>query len=182
MYTLSTVLHTLWYLCTLFTVHTSRVLWYSSQHPPYSDVWLSNWLRQPSCFLVSSPLDIFNFTFALLLVIVDLRVHTFSVRPARYLQIPEKPESFRVLLLDLHLICPNTWLRASMSLRLLPCQFLLHLFLATFLCCCFWTFFNMLQCQIPAPACWLNFLVLFCLILIMFSCVTIGYSWLEGCS
>ncbi len=40
-YTLSTVLHILWYLRTLFTLHTSRVPWYSSQHghsPPPSYV------------------------------------------------------------------------------------------------------------------------------------------------
>jgi hypothetical protein len=63
-YTLTTISHIQWYLCTLFIVHTSRVPWYSSRHPPYSDVWQTNWLRQPSCFLISSALDISNITFA----------------------------------------------------------------------------------------------------------------------
>ncbi len=104
-----------------------------------------NWLRQPSCFLVSSPMDISNFSFALLLVLVDPRVHTFSVRSARYLQILSSSWSAwlrslrasRVFCLISTSFAPNTWSTASTSLCLLPCQFLLHLFFVTFLCCCF---------------------------------------------
>ncbi len=161
-YTLSTILQLLWYLRTLFTVHTSRVLWYNSCHPPYSDVWQTNWLRQPSCFLVSSLLDISNFTFALPLVLVDLWVHMYSVRSVRYSRILSSAWSAcqrslrasRDFCLISTLFAPNTWITVSMSLRLLPYQFLLCLFLATFLCCCFWNFFGVLWCQIPVPAHW----------------------------
>ncbi len=161
-YTLSTISHILWYLHTWFTVHTSRLPWYSSQHPPYSDVWQTNWLRQLSCFLVSSPLDISNFSFTLPLVLVDLQVHLYSVRSARYLWILSSAWSVCLRSLsasrDFCLIstsfAPNTWLKASTSLCLLPCQFLLHLFLATFLCCCFCASFGVPRCQIPVLACW----------------------------
>ncbi len=158
MYTLTIVSHIKWYLRTLFTVHTSRVPWYTSQHPPYSDVWQTNWLRQQSCFLVSSPLEISNFTFALPLVLVDL----YSVQSARYLWFLSSAWSAclrslrasRDFCLTSTLFAPNTWLTTSKSLHLLPCQFLLCLFLATFLCCCFCAFFGVPQCQIPVPAYW----------------------------
>ncbi len=105
-----------------------------------------NWLRQPSCFIVRSPLDISNFTFVLPLVLVDPRVHTYSVWSARYLQISLSAWSAclrclrasRVFFLISTLFAPNTWPTASKSLCLLLCQFLLRLFLATFLCYCFW--------------------------------------------
>ncbi len=162
-------------------------------HPEYRDtahnMWWTNWFRQPSCFLVSSPLDISNFTFTLPLVLVNLRVHTYFVRSARYSRILSSAWSAclrslrapRGFCLIYTLFSPNTWLTASTTLCLLPCQFLLHLFLATFLCCCFCASFSMLQCQMPVLACCLNSLVLSCLFLIMFSCSSRRSSWCSPC-
>ncbi len=146
--------------------------------------------NQPTCFLVSSPLDVSDYTFALPLVLVDLWVHMYSVRSARYLHISSSAWSAclrrlrasRVFCLIFTLFAPNTWLTAPTSLHLLPCQFLLRLFLATFLCCCFWTFFGMSRSQIPVPARWLNSLVLSCLFLIMFSCSSRRSSWRPPCT
>jgi hypothetical protein len=67
------------------------------------------------------------------------------------ISLPEKHESFQSLLLDLHLVHSEHLVN---SLYLLLCQFLLRLFLATFLCCYFWTFFGMLGRQMPVPAHW----------------------------
>ncbi len=105
---------------------------YMSRHPPYSDLWQTNWLRQPSSFLVSSPLDISNFTFTLSLVLVDLRIHTYSVQLPRYLRISSSAwlvclskslRASRVFCFISALFVLNTWLTAFMSLCLLPCQF-----------------------------------------------------------
>ncbi len=62
------------------------------------------------CFLISSPLDISNIILILLLVLVDLRVHMYSVQSAMNLQILSRAwsaclRSLKGLLLDLHLIC-----------------------------------------------------------------------------
>ncbi len=159
--TLSTVLHILWYLRNSFTVHTSWVL-YSSQHPHCTDVWCTKLLlRQPSCFLDSSPLDISNFSFALFLGISGPSgshvfgeiVKVFANFVECMISLPEKPECFQHLLLDLHLVCSKQLITASsMSLSLLLCQFLLHLFFATFLCCCVCVFFGVSWHQIPIPA------------------------------
>ncbi len=151
---------------------------------------LNTWLTQPSCFLVSSPLDISNFTFALPLVLVDLPVHMYSVQSARYLQISSSAWSAclrslrasRDFCLISILFAPNTRLTTSTSLRLLPCQFLLHLFLVTFLCCCFCASFGVPRSQITVPACWLNSLVLSYLFLIMFSCSSRCSSWRPPCT
>ncbi len=148
-----------------------------------------NRLRQPPCFLVSSPLEVSNFTFALLLTLVDQQVQMISVQSARYLQILSSAWSAclrslrasRDFCLISTLFAQNTWLTASTSLCLLPCQFLLRLFLATFMCCWFWTFFGMSRCQIPVPARCLNSLVLYCLFFIMFSCSSRRSSWHPSC-
>ncbi len=121
----------------------------------------NNWLRQPSCFLVSSPLDIFNSPLHSSLVLVDLEVHTSLVRSLKYLQTSLSAWSAHLRSLrDSSIFClistlfaPNNWSTTSTSLCLLLCQFLLHLFLAAFLCCCFCAFLGMLLCHLPAPAC-----------------------------
>ncbi len=165
---LFTISHIQWYLLTLFFLHTSRVPWYSPRHPPYSDVWWTKWLRQLSCFLVSSPLEISNIIPALLLVLVDLCVHTNSVQSARNSRISSRawPACLRSLRAssDFCLIsfslASNTWLTASTSLRVLLCQFMLLLW------CCFCAFLGMSQQQVPVPAYCLNSFVLSCLFLI----------------
>ncbi len=100
--------------------------------------------------------------FALHLVLVDLLVHTYSMQSAINLQILSRAWSACLRSLrasrDFHLIstsfAPNTWLTASTSLCLLPYQFLLRWFLATFLCCCFCAFFGVSQCKMPVLASW----------------------------
>ncbi len=71
-----------------------------------------NWLRQLSCLIVSSPLDISDITFTLFRSICGatgshvlgkiVKVLTNFVKCV--ISLPEKPESFQHLLLDLHLI------------------------------------------------------------------------------
>ncbi len=56
-----------WYLCTLFIVHTSKVQWYGSQHPPYLDVWrtsnsivFSSFCEDPGVSLECRPIQIWQ--------------------------------------------------------------------------------------------------------------------------
>ncbi len=83
---------------------------------------LNNWLRQPSCFLVSSPLHISNFSFALFLGISEPSgphilgkfVKVFANFIKGMISLPVKPECFQHLLLDLHLICSDEQLIKSL--------------------------------------------------------------------
>ncbi len=96
------------------------------------------------------------------LVLMDLQIHTSLVRSSKYLETLSSAwsaclRSLRassVFCLISTLFAPNNWLTASTSLRLLPCQFFLHLFLVPFLYCCFCVFFAVSRCQIPVPARW----------------------------
>ncbi len=140
---------------------------------------LNNWLINHLVFL-----SVHHWTFPISLlhsslVVVNLQVHRSLVRLSKYLRTLlsawsasclRSLRASSIFYLISTLLALNNRLTASTSLRLLPCQFLLRLFLATYLCCCFCVFFGMSQHQIPVPACWLNFLVLCCLFLIMFSC------------
>ncbi len=73
---------------------------------------LNNWLLQPSCILVSSPLDISNFSFALFLGVSGLSgshvlgkiIKVFANFVKCLISLPEKPQSLQHLLLDLHLV------------------------------------------------------------------------------
>jgi hypothetical protein len=94
---------------------------------------LNNCLRQPSCFLVSSPLDISNFSFALFLVIsgplgshvVGKIIKVFANFVEGMISLPEKPEIFQRLLLDLHLICSKQLIN-SLNI-MLPAAFSVHI-------------------------------------------------------
>jgi hypothetical protein len=74
---------------------------------------LNNLLRQLSSFLVSSPLDISTFSFALFVGIsgpsgshvLGKIVEVFANLVECMISLPKKPESFQNLLLDLHLVC-----------------------------------------------------------------------------
>jgi hypothetical protein len=57
------------------------------------------------------------------------------------ISLPENPESFQCLLLDLYLVCSKQLIISLQVIGLLLCQFLLRLYLATFLQYCFWAFF-----------------------------------------
>ncbi len=168
--TLFTILHILWYLRTLFTIHTSWVLCFTAHAILLTQMCdaLNNWLRQPSCFLVSSPLDISDSPLHSFLVLVDLEVHMSLVRLSKYSETlssawsacPRSLRAFSVFCLISTLFAPNYWLTASTSLRLLPCQFTLLLYLATFLQYCFWAFFVVSRCQMPLNWFFLIFWVL----------------------
>ncbi len=131
--TLSTVLHILWYLCTLFTVHTSWVPCFTAHDTLLTQMCdtLNNWLRQPSCFLVCSPLVVFNSPLHSFLISVDLEVHMSLVRSSKYLQTSLSAWSAHlrslrassIFCLISTLFAPNNWSTASTSLRLLLCQF-----------------------------------------------------------
>jgi hypothetical protein len=112
---------------------------------------LNNWLRQPSSFLVSSPLDISNFSFALFLGISEPSgshvlgriVEAFTNFVECMISLPKKPESFQRLLLDLHLVCSKQVINSLhiMSLAVLPvtvalvfCNFLVLLLLCILWC------------------------------------------------
>ncbi len=137
----------------------------------------NNWLRQSSYFLVSSPLDIFNSPLPSSLVLVNLEVHTSLVRSLKCLQTSSSAwsaclRSLRassIFCLISILFAPDNWSTAFTSLCLLFCQFLLHLFLATFLCCWFCVFLGMSQCHMPVPACWSGSRIGFFLFLISYS-------------
>ncbi len=162
--TLSTISHILWFLCTLFTVHTSCIPYFTAHDTLLTQMCdhSNNWLRKTSCFLVSSPLDIFKSPLRSSLVLVDLEVHTSLVRLPKYWQTLSSAwsaclRSLRassIFCLISTLFTPNNWATASTSLCLLFCQFLLRLFLAAFFCCCFCVSLGMSQRHVPVPACW----------------------------
>ena len=86
---------------------------------------LNNWLRQPSCFLVSSPLDISNFSFTLFLDIggpsglhvLGKIVKIFANFVKCMISLLKKPESFQRLQLDLHLICSKQLINSLTAIR-----------------------------------------------------------------
>ncbi len=105
-----------------------------------------NWLRQPSWFIVSSPLDISDITSALFLgisgpsgshvlgKIVKILTNFFKCVTS----LPEKPETFQHLLLDLHLIRSKQLVNSlhviapvalPVLVALVSCAFLVLLFL-----------------------------------------------------
>jgi hypothetical protein len=107
---------------------------------------LNNWLRQPSCFLVSSPLDISYFSIALFLGISEPSgshvlskiIEVFANFIECMISLPEKPESFQHLLLDLHLVCAKHLVNSLHAIApaalpapvaLFPCDFLVLLLL-----------------------------------------------------
>ncbi len=157
--TLSTVSRILWYLHTLFTIHTSWVPCFTAHDTLLTQMCdaLNNWLRQPSFFLVSSPLDISSSPLCSSLVLVDLEVHTSSVRLLKYSQTSSSGWSAHlrslrassVFCLISTLFALSNWSTASTSLRLMLCQFPLLLYLATFLQYCFWGFFVVSRHQMP---------------------------------
>ncbi len=112
--TLSTILHILWYLCTLFTKDTSPEYYaYSSRHPPYSDVWCTKQLTQTTT-LLSCQFTTWHFqiSFALFLGICVPSGSNILCKIVKVLanfiecliSLPEKPENFQHLLLDIRLV------------------------------------------------------------------------------
>ncbi len=96
---------------------------------------LNNWLRQLSCFPVSSPVDVSNFPLHSSLVLVDLEVHTSLGRLSKYLGTSlsawsaclRSLRASRIFCLISTLFAPNNWSTASTSMHLLPFQFTLFL-------------------------------------------------------
>ncbi len=105
-----------------------------------------NWLRQLSYFIVSSPLDISDITFALFLGIsghsgshvLGKIIKVLANFVKCMISLPEKPESFQLLLLDLHLVCSKQLVNSLHIIvpvalpvldALVSCAFLVLLFL-----------------------------------------------------
>ncbi len=131
-----------------------------------------DWSTKPSCFLVSPPLDISNLTFAFLWHQWTCGfTRTLCNQQECMIILPEKPECFQGLLLDLHLVhskhlvnCLHVIVPAALPVpvALVPCNFLLLLLLDIL-----W--------YVAMPGASSSLLVelfgsLSCLFLIMFSC------------
>ncbi len=110
-----------------------------------------NWLRQPSCFIVSLSLDIPQITFALFLGIsgpsgshvLGKIIKVLANFVQCVISLPKRPENFQHLLLDLHLVCSKQLVNSlhviapvalPVLVALVSCAFLVLLFLCILWC------------------------------------------------